>query len=630
VTLKISSLQTSTITSDWDLKDKMHIARKAGFKYVSGESFKQRTAWKKTCDFMSASRGPAIVGKAHFESKHYVQGAILRKLELARSTTPSNGAVLTNQEYDETVWDSGGVQNRVTREDFIRYHPEHYSTENGASKRNVLANKLSCIGHTMHGLCEMGSSATGMTSTITANVLAPGTHEKSTKHKVLMASKLGFIGLATTELLISMKKLTGDLGLFLGQSLSTVLVAFPAFSSTFGALGFIAGLASQAVVQKQPLSETQKQSISQDLNVNLQKLLFRMKTIKDKPQLIDTVAKAMQGRHLLKKIKSDSLDQRGVPILLTQILESIDQNATDFDNIRSMTQAIGRYLQVNKPNDQEMSLWARYSYAKAVTVKESHYVALIGLVDHMDVHYPEAAKFKDLRRKTEEIAAPAVHSWLLNLLAKPAAVFDAIASTHIAPKLRNWASPDHRKAHAAKIHDPLRASKNCFRGEYIAHNLHQYKPITRSLMILAEGMRLVNMNIVLASNANLSRIFNNIASSIQTTLGTGPASRSMCQSAGRFFGGALLAIIFGTFISIGADSTGQPSSVPLDLGSNRTVDVSFSNIGILMFILAVPTLLVKGLALAAARVEGWEGNIHKTAKPSPTNFDWPTERQLFF
>ncbi len=155
----------------------------------------------------------------------------------------------------------------------------------------------------------------------------------------------------------------------------------------------------------------------------------------------------------------------------------------------------------------------------------------------------------------------------------------------------------------------------------MAKNIHQYGPVTRACIKIAEGMRLFNMNVVLASNANLSRIFNNIALLAHNAVGTSPASRSMCNSLGRFLGGAVLAIIFGTFIPIAADATGGPSTVSTD--GNLPVNFSMTNIGILMFLLSAPTLLVQGLAHAAARIEGWNGNINKTAPKGVPAFNFP-------
>ena len=256
-----------------------------------------------------------------------------------------------------------------------------------------------------------------------------------------------------------------------------------------------------------------------------------------------------------------------------------------------------------------------------MTTKESHYVALAGTVDHMEVDNPHAKAMKDARRQTEEIVAPAIHNFSLKTLAYPAALFDWIANTKIAPTLRKWADKDYQKAQAKKMTDPSRAAKNCLKGEYMAKNIHQYGPVTRACIKIAEGIRLINLNLVLASNANLSRIFNNIALQIHNTVGTSPASRTMCNSLGRFFGGAVLAVIFGTFIPIAADATGSPSTVSTN--GNFPVNFSMTNIGILMFLLSAPTLLVQGLAHLAARMEGWKGNINKTVPIGVPAFKFP-------
>lgn len=612
VTLQITASH-DLITPTLDRKMKNNIARKSGLKQVAGDVYKRRSNWQKACDFIQASRAVSVVGKAHFESKQYAQAAILRKNHQAEQRTQLLDRDLTDEEYDAQVWNSNGVQNRLTREDFVRYSQNHYTAKAGATPRNVRAGKISHVGHALHGICEMNAAPTGMTYNILRNTTLGSVDEKSTKNKALMFGLLGFIGVGTTELLGARIRKAADSATFMGQGLSSVLIAFPIFSSFMGLIGTLTGVASQMVVEKQAVSPEQQSGLSSDLSKNLQKLLSQLKSIKDKPELIQVMGKAMQGRnHIVNKIKSDSCDAQGVPDILNDVLAVVDSTKSDIENMRAMKQALGSYLQVEKPEGRQATMWARYQYAKAVTTKESHYVALVSTVDHMEVAYPHAAALKDARRWTEEKGAPRVHDALLNNLAKPAALIDRVANTNISTTLKKWGSQKYRDEQAAKLTDPRRASKNRFKGEYMAKNSHQYRPLTRSLIRVAEGMRLFNMNVVLASNANLSRIFNNVALQTQRTVGTGPSSRVMGNSVGRFFGGALLAIIFGTVIPIAADATGHPSTVSTN--GKLPVDFSMTNIGILMFLLSTPTLAVQGLAQLAARIEGWEGNINKTVK----------------
>ena len=610
VALQIT-VSPNMITPALDRGMKNNIARKSGNKHVHGDVYKQRTAWKKICDFVSSTRAIQVVAKAHFESKQYSEAAILRKDYQATQKSDALGRALTEDEYDDTVWNSSGVQNRLMREDYIRYSPNYYDKKNGTTSRNLWARRFSKLSHALHGLCEMNAAPTGMSYNVVRNAGASGVDEKSTKNKILMFGLLGFVGVATTELLSAIRGLSSNSATFLGQGILTLLIAFPVASSALGFLGFCAGLASQIAVQKHKVNTKQKENLSKDVSENLQKILSQLKSIKDKPELIQIMAKAMQGKHhILKKIKSNSLDAQGVPIVLNAALAAIDPGKSDLENMQALKTALGQYMQVEKPAGESATLWARYRYAKAVTTKESHYVALASTVDHMDVNNPHAKAIQDARRQTEEILAPAIHNFALKTLAYPAALLDRVANTHIAPTLRKWASESYQKAQAKKMSDPSRAAKNCFKGEYMAKNIHQYGPVTRACIKIAEGMRLFNMNVVLASNANLSRIFNNMALFVNNAVGTSPASRSMCNSLGRFFGGAVLALIFGTFIPIAADATGGPTTVSTD--GNFPVNFSMTNIGILMFLLSAPTLLVQGLAHVAARIEGWEGNINKT------------------
>ena len=515
------TVSPNMITPALDRGIKNNIARKSGNKHVHGDVYKQRTAWKKICDFVSSTRAIQVVAKAHFESKQYSEAAILRKDYQATQKSDALGRALTEDEYDDTVWNSSGVQNRLMREDYIRYSPNYYDKKNGTTSRNLWARRFSKLSHALHGLCEMNAAPTGMSYNVVRNAGASGVDEKSTKNKILMFGLLGFVGVATTELLSAIRGLSSNSATFLGQGILTLLIAFPVASSALGFLGFCAGLASQIAVQKHKVNTKQKENLSKDVSENLQKILSQLKSIKGKPELIQIMAKAMQGKHhILKKIKSNSLDAQGVPIVLNAALAAIDPGKSDLENMQALKTALGQYMQVEKPAGESATLWARYRYAKAVTTKESHYVALASTVDHMDVNNPHAKAIQDARRQTEEILAPAIHNFALKTLAYPAALLDRVANTHIAPTLRKWASESYQKAQAKKMSDPSRAAKNCFKGEYMAKNIHQYGPVTRACIKIAEGMRLFNMNVVLASNANLSRIFNNTALFVNNAVGT--------------------------------------------------------------------------------------------------------------
>lgn len=605
MTLQIAALPFLCTTPDLNQKIKCNVARKSGHKYVSGNTFKKRTTLNKLKDFIGASRGVSVVSKAHFESKQYLQAALVRKNEAARRI----GHPLTDAEYDKLVWDSDAVQNRANREDHVRYNPVYFDKAKGASNRNVLAHRISRKAHWVHGVCEMMAAPTGMTNTLARNAVTQCTEEKSTKNKAFMFGLLAFIGVGTGMAVSEPKKLINASSLpeILGQSLLGALIAFPAISSFTGFIGSVLGLTSQAIVEKQHMGTGQKTDIQKDLNTNMNQLLHYLKSVHGKPELVQVTARAMQGIHFFGKVGAAHLDHDKVPMILKQALAAIDLTKSNEDNILALTRALGSYLQVDKPAND--STWARYRYAKAVTEKESHFVALLSLIDHSETK-TTPKQLVDARRALENTIVPSMHRKSLRFIGHALEPVDMMLKTSMSGTLKKWGTKGYAEIHSAKMSDPKRAAKNCFKGEYMANNIHQYHGLTRKLILFAEGCRLFNMNVVLASNANLSRIFNNLALNTHRTLGTGPASRSMCHSIGRFLGGAVLAIIFGTVIPSFANVE------TLDVGTDAPVKFSVANVGILMFILSVPTLMLMGAAQGAAYIQGWKGNVAKQLPPN--------------
>lgn len=150
------------------------------------------------------------------------------------------GRDLSDEEYNDTVWNSDGVQNRLMREDYIRYSPNYYNKENGTTSRNLWAHRFSKVSHVLHGMCEMNAAPTGMTYNTMRNTGTSGVDEKSTKNKILMFGLLGFIGVGTTELLKCIRSASENTATFLGQGILGLLIAFPVVSSALGFLGFAA------------------------------------------------------------------------------------------------------------------------------------------------------------------------------------------------------------------------------------------------------------------------------------------------------------------------------------------------------------------------------------------------------
>lgn len=605
-----------------------HVGRRSGLKHVYGNIYKHQTWGHAITHFFAASRGNAVMAKAHFESKHFVQAAILRKNAVAEQTAAGLNRPLNGQEYEDLVWNSNGVLNRLTREDQIRYgDPEHFKKEEGTSKRNRVARYISRIGHGFHGACELNSAPTGMTQQSVRPFLLGQTDEKSLKNKIFMASSLGFIGTAFSTMLrtsrsesVDSAKKSGAVSAdALGKGLMSALIAFPAISACMGVLGTFAGICSQAVVEKQAPSYSQKERLTDSLTNDLQKLLHFLKSVKGNQQQIKIVGKAMQGRHhIINKFQNTSRDADGVPKILNAAIRAIDPAKTETDNLNALKDVLGKHMQVDKPPRETSNFWQRYMYGKRVTGSESEYVALMSVVDHKDLDNPHAKLQKDYRKKFEDKVPLALHNLVLKGLAYPASVIDELLDTNVAGTLRKWASPEYKKRQAEKLADPLRAAKNRYNGEYMAKHIHQYHSLTKSLIKLSEGLRLIAMNVVLAQNANLSRCFANTAAGIQQTLGTGPASRSICQSIGRALGGSALAAILG--VALPAAASGHSYSFEMDVGQKTDASASASNAGIIMFLLSVPSMALMLLAMQTAKMEGWKGNICKQVPKGSKTF----------
>ena len=625
--LKIQAPRCSAFTPSEDLAGKKLIARRSKHAHVSGDLYRKRHLWVRICEFVAASRGPSVMGKASFESRHYVQAAITRKANDIKKRAQNSGENLSPTEFKKAVFNSKGVQNRTLREDFVRFNRKHYSKEAGANGWNRAAFRASRVAHGFHSVCEMFAAPTGMTSNLTRNLVMKKPDESSTRNKVSMLLSLGFIGVATTELVSWIqKKFPPEIqvaGKSLGKELGGVVVAFSMVSAAMGAFGTLSSWIGQTLVRRQEFSDSQTDAMQSELNSNLQKLVYRLKSVKNNPQAIKMMGQAMNGkRFLLKKVSGSALDSTGTPKILRSALQHIDMNASDTDNMKSLFEMAGQYMHVDKkPDGKNSSLWSRFSYCREVRAKEREWVAMLGLIEHIDIQSASKST-KDYRKILEDDLVPNFHTWMLKQCIPVAKLFDKVFPTSTARRLEKWTSPLYLKCQNEKNSNPLFAAQRAYSAAYMVKHRHQYGPITRCFITLSEGMRMVNMNLVLACNANLSRGFNNVFHVLHEMLGTSPAARTICNSLGRTFGGAALSAIFGILIPYVEGKTGDSSSYDFSVGKGEDVTLSAKNIGILMTILAAPTLLCQLVATISARLEGWKGDIHDSVNKKDVCVRW--------
>lgn len=607
--MHINASNAVRYTADGQRAAQNHMARKSGNILVHGNVYRKRHWWMRCKEWVCASKGPSVMGKAYYESRHYLQAAITRKAHAAKLIEAKRGQALTTEEFNELVWNSHGVQKRSMREDFIRYNPEHYSDPATTPSRNRRAHWFSRVGHGFHGVCEMFAAPTGMTTNVLRGATLGKVDEQSNRNKGFMLGALGVIGVASHELTSNLK---GVIAPFPGA-----LVAYPAVSAAMGLGGTVAGLTSQALITKQDFTEKEIAEETTKMNTNLLKLVTHLKSIKHKPELIKMVGEAMQGkRFFLKKIGRNAVDSNGTPLLLHKALNAIKLNASDTDNMNALFDAVGDYLQIPSQSEgKNASRWSKYVQAKKIKAQERHWVSMLGLVEHNDLekaplHLTDARKL--LENKSEKCP-----SYTLEALKPMARVFDAYCGTRLAARLEKWTSSEYLAIKEAERNDPMNAAKYAFTGANMVKNRHQFGPITRCFITLAEAVRVFNMGVILSSNGNLSRLCNNLLYTGNELLGTSPASRTMCNSAGRFFGGAALALIMGLAIPSGV------GEIEFGGGDSDPVTISPKSIGVLMCIVAAPTLAFQGLAILVGKLEGWKGDIKPTLNRGDTKaFTW--------
>lgn len=590
--------------------------RRAGKKWVRGNVAENCTKREKILDMLSASKGASVIGKACTESEQYVQAALLRKMA-------DHGN--TRGEEDSHVWNSNGVLNRLDREDFVRTHCTHFSAEAGSSHRNRFAHALSRVAHCFHGVCEMFAAPTGMTTNFFKNVMFTKVDDQSPKNRAAMATLLFPIGAGTTALTsVGAGKVVQALGL-LGWTLGTLLVAFPVISCIAGASATAFAWISQLVLERQTLTNTQKSLLLSGLNSNLERMVTLLLKVKGNNELTRMLGLAMQGKAQFSKFDKDEFwDRPGIPKILAIALNSVDQNKSLQENMACLQEHLGTYLTVKKLPAKDRNLLSRYTYACDVTDRESHYVALASVVDHIDVDNPHSKDLMDLRKQLEEIGAPLLHDKFLKGLAIPASGIDRLFGTKIAATLNKWADPEFRKRQDEKLNNPSLAWRNHTKIEYIYKNKHQYGSFTKKLVALGEIVRRVNMDIVLSSNGQLSRMFGNLCFLIHRGVGSSPPSRSISYSLGRFFGGALLAGLTAVIaLSIASTPTDSGASFDFEVaGSTQPFTINFLNIGIIMFTLALPTLMVQEIVRLSVFFDNWKGNISKPLAPIHQRTTW--------
>ena len=560
------------------------------------------------------------MARAHREGMHYTYAQMVRTETEAKKQNNN----IEPKELEDAVFQDDRVMSRIHRADMLRGRPDLLNPpveNNSIGKcrthvRSYSAYGLSLISRFFHGLCELTSAPTGTAFKNLRNVASP-MDETSTKNKGIMPGLLLAIGVAYTELFGAIKAAYTANFQEKAAIYGVGAMSHSAFvSSAAGLIAFIAGLASLMVMEKKPLVGTQRETLNHEksqISTLLETFIRNIQT-KNESTIDQFLSRA------LRSVKAPGQAKGSIPPLMHK-LRSLSLDANKANNKVLIESTVGEYLSCSDINSDSPT------FKMERLRRERELVKILNLFDHPEV---TKAKFeggsdtakkileerpytgKDLKVEAEALGEQ-LHDVVLQSLSKVAKTVTSGKDNSVSKRLAKWGDPAHRARQAAKLKDPLNAARYRNRGDYMIANLHQYGPITRALVEISETFRFAAFNYLLATNVQSSRVFGASARGVQNTVSSGPASRSLCHSLGRFCGGALVAVIFSVVTGGFIADAGAPTS--LDLGNGT---VSYAQAGFMMAVFCAISLPVMLAAHIAARLEGWEGNIQeKVSKKNP-------------
>lgn len=605
-----------TPTQALDDKVQARVAKKAGFKAKGNDSFVKRSFTQKRSDFFAATRSNSVVAKATREANHYVGAAMLREMADLEN---SKGVSLP-----EAVINSQGVKRRVYREDFLRFHGAWFEKKQNPKTQNGWAYWFSRKAHLAHGVTEICAAPTGFAQKMMQGVMAPNAHDKSNTSKLHMAAFLLPIGMIFTAFFTKCKdgfqKVAGHGTLGAGVPLA-FFIAYPVASALVAAVGLFFTGCSKYSTKKADLGTKAQNDLIKKHNVLMTKLAHFVASVADRKMGYEMTVKALN-----KKINAEFRNDDNKPELLEKLIGALKPEQTHEQRLEALSRAAGEYLQVEGTTSDELekaSTFERFKLKRQLRDKEAHFVALCSLVDHPDVQSDMSGKQIDLRRKWEKNAKEDIPKFMLkslsvlsNALVYKPAVRGAQA------KIDKWIHDIDPKNVSAKYADPANAYKNRFNGQSILENPHQYGRFTVGLARASETLRRVTLDIVLARNAQMSRIFYNGCMWLSTALSRNPANRTVNFHFGRLFGGLALSAAWGialvaTFGAAGVAYSGLSHVLSADF------KISYIATGTMMAAVMAPAALLMLASQLAARLEGWKGTIQKPEpKASANAFRW--------
>ncbi|MCQ8895605.1 hypothetical protein NQT62_04000 [Limnobacter humi] len=611
-----SATVATPIASSFLKEAESRVAKKNGYTRNQGNEFRKRAWWERFNEWGSKGKNLQSCIRGHYESSHYVSAALMREQRALEKRSASHAPV--------SIWDSyktnAHFQARMQRQDYVRTRMDLLHDQDHARRAAAVAKGVM-------GLCEMTSAPTGFTYRMVKNLFMHKMSDNRPSHKALTAFISLPIGMLSSFILMLSRAGAADTLQKVGGKL---LLSFAAFSALFGLASTVSASISQTAMRTIDLKPDHKAAIEKEMANTLRKINKLILHFKDKPDGRLLLARAM-NRYVGAdfrggKIQTHKKDQ--MPVLIEQLEAALEPETSPeaIDrNLVKAQQVIGDYLGEVPDPPAGASAWTNYQHRKALQRRELHFATLAGLVEHGDIQLGTINTSPDGKTKlnqdsTLKESAQDSRTWMegkaqdlntliLKALIAPASSLDRLIGTRWAKTLKYWTDADYENIRKQKLADPKRAARNASKGEYMSQNIHQYGPITRSLIILSDTLHAINYNFVLAVNGSASRLFNWAFRTVQGMLTSDPASRTVCSSAGRFAGGAAVTAMYACGVAGVADiaaMTHSPFVTSVGVGASK---LDILSTGTVMTGIGTLAVIALGLAKLSANLGGWNGNL---------------------
>lgn len=582
--------------------EKIHerVASKAGYRRLSGSTFVQKSKAERFAEWSGRARIAHYSAHGYYESGHLLTAAILREnLNLPPETAWANFAK------------NKAIQQKVRRQDYL-YHRRHMLTG-----RNRVASFTTRLTRGLSGLCELFAPI-GVGYIAVRNILFQAVHPKGTVDKAGIIGGAFLIGMAVCAMFDATRlalKASIQHNPLLKITLGLML-SFSALASISALFAFASGFLNKAFIGKIDPTPDQQEYIQLQIDQTLNKLNELIRDCQQKPALLKLLSKALE--HKVARQYRD--EATGTPRLIQQWMDALNSphNLSDLETAKAV---VGRYL--TAAPDSKHPQFEQF-------VKEKHFAAIANLVEHLDtepLRVPKALlnqlphkialrqQRSDAKEFTDEFSRK-LNQYLMLGLKKPAnAISNRLGiGKSLAEGITRRASSNYWALKIEKRCSPSRAHLNKYRSVYISTHLHQYGPITRSLMKLSNTIHEMNYNYLLCAGPQLSRVFTRLNMTIQDKLLGQHSSKTLCFSLGRFLGYAALAGI--AYATLSAVFDFANSTLAGHIGQ---ATFGWITTGTLMAILGIPSLVFDLMARGAAMLEGWKGDIEP---PLPPNQTW--------